>query len=146
MRNYFERFIIGQKAALIRDERCLIVETSAYPGLWELPGGRINKGELREAALKREIKEELGIKRFDLRGVADYEIWYHHKDTNTPFCATVHLIKNDTSEIVLSSESLQYKWITENEIGEYDYFWKVSPRFIKNSFKLYRMLLKNDEK
>ena len=32
-----------------------------FEGMWEFPGGKIEPGESRESAIKREIQEELGI-------------------------------------------------------------------------------------
>jgi 8-oxo-dGTP diphosphatase len=50
-------------AAIIRDDRVLVAQRGpkmALPGLWEFPGGKIEPREAPEAALRREILEELG--------------------------------------------------------------------------------------
>jgi 8-oxo-dGTP diphosphatase len=46
------------------DGRVLLAERPAgkpMAGLWEFPGGKVREGETPEAALIRELKEELGI-------------------------------------------------------------------------------------
>jgi 8-oxo-dGTP diphosphatase len=52
-------------AALVNaDGEVLLQQRSpdrAMAGLWEFPGGKVEAGELPEAALVRELKEELGI-------------------------------------------------------------------------------------
>jgi len=52
-------------AALIDDERRVLLarrpEGKPMAGLWEFPGGKLGAGETPEAALARELREELGI-------------------------------------------------------------------------------------
>lgn len=52
-------------AALVDGERKVLVQQRApgraMAGLWEFPGGKVEEGELPEAALVRELEEELGI-------------------------------------------------------------------------------------
>jgi 8-oxo-dGTP diphosphatase len=51
-------------ALIDADRRVLIAQRpqgKALAGLWEFPGGKLDAGERPEAALIRELKEELGI-------------------------------------------------------------------------------------
>ncbi|MFJ3333971.1 (deoxy)nucleoside triphosphate pyrophosphohydrolase [Streptomyces sp. NPDC086766] len=58
------RRIVVVGAALLDDGRLLAARRSAPPelaGRWELPGGKVEPGEKPEAALVRELREELGV-------------------------------------------------------------------------------------
>ena len=52
-------------AALVDGEGRILLQKRAegrqMAGLWEFPGGKVEKGERPESALVRELKEELGI-------------------------------------------------------------------------------------
>ena len=59
------RLVLVAAVALIdTDDRVLIAQRppgKSMAGLWEFPGGKVKPGETPEAALVREIAEELGI-------------------------------------------------------------------------------------
>ena len=63
------KMILVSAVALIdRDGRVLLAqrpEGKSMAGLWEFPGGKVEKDETPEAALVRELHEELGIETWD---------------------------------------------------------------------------------
>lgn len=67
---------------LERDGRILICQRKAdqaHPLKWEFPGGKVEAGEEPEAALQRELNEELGIVAGPVREMARYEFAYPGK-------------------------------------------------------------------
>jgi len=61
-----ERMTVVVCAAVIRRGNKLLVtrrkRDQTHPFRWEFPGGHLDRGESEEACVKREIKEELGIR------------------------------------------------------------------------------------
>ena len=56
--------LVSAVALIDRDGRVLLAqrpEGKSMAGLWEFPGGKVEGGETPEAALIRELEEELGI-------------------------------------------------------------------------------------
>ena len=56
--------LVAACALVDPDGRVLVArrpEGKTMPGLWEFPGGKVGENETPEAALIRELKEELGI-------------------------------------------------------------------------------------
>ncbi len=60
-----KRLVLVAACALINDQARVLLtqrpEGKAMAGLWEFPGGKVEPGETPEAALIREMREELGI-------------------------------------------------------------------------------------
>ena len=93
-------------------------KSSHDAGLWEIPGGKVKKGEFFDAALKREYKEETGL---DI----EVESLYNVIQRNYTACKTneeirsIQLIMNVSSisdEVTISEEHDDYGWFDKDEI------------------------------
>lgn len=91
-------------------------KSKTNPHKWELPGGKIEKGEFFDEALIREVKEEtnLNVKVGDFCEAVQDD--YPHK-------RTVQLImysKDITGEVEISDEHDDWMWASINEIKSLD--------------------------
>lgn len=104
---------------IYKNNKFLIAQRNAQKdqgGLWEFPGGKIEKNETYEDALIREIKEELN---------ADIEVTEyigentHHYPNKT---IKLHFYKATLiSEKIELLEHENYKWITKDEKDNFEF-------------------------
>ena len=118
-------------AAIIRKGDKVFATQRGYgdmKGKWEFPGGKIEPGEAREDALKREIREELeaeiGIERY-LEKVE----WNYPKFRLTLYC---YLCKLDSGYTL--KEHSAAKWLKRNERLAVDWLPADRALFMKTTF------------
>ena len=72
-------------AVVVHQKGFLLVRRKNNPlkGRWFLPGGRVLRGEKTEAAVKRKIKEELGIQVRVLMPLGYHEDFYKENEFNS---------------------------------------------------------------
>ena len=143
MKNKIEHqeFRASQKALIFKDEKVLILECKKYPGEWDLPGGRINSGEDAEKSFKREMEEEICISEFVVKGIASVNFIYKTKK-NIPTCVILYIINVDNNKIALGNEHSAMKWISEDELGNYNFLWPGAREDIRKGFAVNKKLSK----
>ncbi|MCQ2799941.1 MAG: (deoxy)nucleoside triphosphate pyrophosphohydrolase [Bacilli bacterium] len=102
-------------AAIIIKENEIFVTQRGYgdfKGMWEFPGGKIEPGETKEAALKREIKEELDASITVEKSLNTIEYDY------PSFHLTMHnfVCSLDSDFSLLEHEDA--KWVNKNQLKE----------------------------
>lgn len=82
------------------------------PNYWEFPGGKIEKGESKEEALKREIKEELGCM---------IEVFEHIEDTTYEYEKVIVRLETFMAKVISGvpelSEHAEIKWVPRKELN-----------------------------
>ena len=102
-------------AVIIKDEKILLTQRGygEYKDKWEFPGGKIEKDESKEDAIKREIKEELDalikVNHFLCKVEYDYTTFYLKMNV---FCVSLE------DEHIIFKEHESYKWISFDDLDD----------------------------
>src|SRR5881275_1602722 len=112
--------VLVAAAALIDvDGRVLLAqrpEGKSMAGLWEFPGGKVHAGESPEAALIRELEEELGID-VEASCLAPFT-FASHRYSEFHLLMPLYVCRK-WSGIVTAREGQQLKWVRPARLGDY---------------------------
>lgn len=107
-------------ALIFRGDRLLVCQRRAqgsFPLKWEFPGGKVERGEEYVGALRRELREELGIEIRSAREVFRHQHLY-------PNGSEVELIffrVDDYREALVNRVFQQILWVETQRLKELDF-------------------------
>ncbi len=128
----------------IKEDKVLIVKRSSsrrlYPNFWECGGGQVEVGENFEEAVKRQLKEELGVIVEPIKILKVYEISIPDSEQKKIpgikfFCEIIGFINERKPQI--TKEHSEWRWQPINQLEEIDFIPGIRED-IKLAYSLYK--------
>ena len=111
-------------AVIVKDGNVLATQRGygEFKGKWEFPGGKMEKGEMEEKALQREIKEELNadINVIDYLTTVSHDYPDFHLIMHTYICT----LKNDLHFVYHNDKELEHDnmvWLEKQDLENIDW-------------------------
>jgi 8-oxo-dGTP diphosphatase len=110
-------FAIAVKAFIVDDKkRILLIKRELNdvhrPGIWEIPGGRLDSGEDPVEGLKRETKEETGL---NIDVLNPLGVRHFTREDGQSITMIIFLCKAESNNVKLSEEHIEYDWVELNK-------------------------------
>jgi len=129
----------GARAIILKDGKILLgkrLKKDSFYGLWCTFGGSIETGETPTQALKRELKEELGIDILEPEFLATTETTIRDEPQEV---LQLHffLVKEWKGKIINGGEHSEIKWFSPEELKDLPMGWigkKTIQKYLKKPF------------
>jgi 8-oxo-dGTP pyrophosphatase MutT (NUDIX family) len=104
---------LGPRAIIVNTQNQVLLVKHTYLADWYLPGGGVNKGESVQAALARELMEELGL---TLQAPAEFFGIYHNTYLGTDDFPVIYVVKHFSIKEASSPEIEQKAWFDYDKL------------------------------
>jgi 8-oxo-dGTP diphosphatase len=120
--------IVVVAAVIEREDRRLLIgqrrKSDSSPLKWEFPGGKVQNGESPEAALSRELREELDVTLTKCAEIGRV----HHRYANIPDQLEIRFYAAAFAEPQISPLCFeQIAWVLPRDLGQYDFLAANAP-------------------
>ncbi len=125
-------------ALVIKDNKLLLLKRNEEPfaGQWDLPGGYMQENETPEEAMKRELKEELGVSEIKLTYAKSFPGQAEWEGTQFPILSHCFLA-DIKEEIKLNKENSEFTFLPLKDLNENEVAFdsnKEIAKFTKEKF------------
>lgn len=109
-------------AIIVRDQKILCTQRGPnkykyISGKFEFPGGKVEPGETKETALKREIAEELNLE----ISVGQHFVSVTHQYPDFELLMHSYFCKVEDVEVMSLSEHVTHRWLLQDELSDLDW-------------------------
>ena len=123
-RRYPERPLAGVGAVIFRGEEVLLVKRGTAPSLgkWSVPGGLVELGESLEAAVRREVMEEVGldIRVIDLVAALDRVVYDDSGRIEYHYILLDFLCEAASGDPLAATDAKECFFVPLEELSSYD--------------------------
>ena len=103
----------------------MLPDRGVFPGQWGIPGGGIETGEQAETALRRELREEVGLEVSDIEPLFFTDGLYTKcfpGGAQRPIYMIflVYICRATGETVTLNPEFEDYAWVSHEALGDYD--------------------------
>lgn len=99
-------------ALVVQGDKVLLVRTAKWRGLWGVPGGKVEWGERLEDALRREIREEVGLALQEVRFLLVQEALFSPEFHKPTHMLLFNYVAQGEGEVRPGEEILEWAWLS----------------------------------